>query len=143
MDGQKETLAQILKGEYVGIDSYQNYLNRLHDPAIRQDLERHEQDLRDMVTELESHLRDNYGKAAEDAGMMGRMAEFQNQIRLMGDPDDSRILAVMYDGMRMGVEQTEAELPKLEGEARRIVSKHLQRNRRILEEVDHYRKQMH
>lgn len=138
-DQQMMALQKILKGEYVGVDSYQKFLNRLHDNEIRRDLERHEQDLRDMITELTSHLRDQYNFAPEGPGWMGMMADIQSKMQTIGNPDDQKIIDHIYDGVKMGIDQTEQELAKLQGESRKIVEKHLERNKRILEEVDRYR----
>lgn len=142
-DEEAESLQKVLKGEYMGIDAYQTYLNKLHNDFIRHDLERHEMDLRRMATELESFIRDRYNGAPGGSGLAGEMAGIQASFHLRGDPSDPKVLDAMYEGVKMGVDQTEKVLAHLDDESRELVEKHLEKNKRMLKEIDHFRMELH
>ncbi len=140
---QAQSLCKILKGEYMGIDAYQKYLSRLHDPAIRVNLERHQLGMRQMVSELESYLRNAGVDPPAGPGWTGLVGQAHLALGLRGEPDDRTVLDAVYHGMKLGVDQTDAELDILDGSAKEIAAKHLQRNKDYLEEVVRYRNLLH
>lgn len=141
MNSTTDILGQVLQGEYMGVDSFQKGLNRLKDDEVRHDLEQCESEMREMVTELSSHMRDMGVPAPEDSGLMGFLAGIPETVKILSAPDDSTVLDEIYAGMEMGVGQTEKVLLGLQGDSRSLVEKHLDRNRSILRQVDRIRRE--
>lgn len=137
-----ETMNHLLQGAYIGIDSYNRYLNHIDDYDLRHRLEKQELLHQRIAHELSSHIRDLGGIPAENAGLKGTMANFIVNLHLAGNRSAFEILNLIADGLRAAIDKLERAAMKLEGDSKALVEKHLIQDRAMYREIEEYKRRL-
>ncbi len=135
-----ETLNHLLQGAFIGIDSYNRYLNHVEDYDLRHRLEKQELLHRRIAHELASHIRDLGGEPSDSAGFKGNMANLMNNLHLTGSRSTFEILDMVSDGLKMAIDSLEQAAMELDGDSRALVEKHLTQDRVMFREIEEYKR---
>lgn len=145
MDNVNQEIAilnNLLQGAYIGIDSYSKCINRIRNKDIRHRLEHEELEQKEIAMELASRIRDLGGTPKESAGAKGTMASFMGSLKLAENEDTIAILDILTNGVKMEIQSNERAAAALDGPSKLMVEKHLNENRKSLENIGDIRNGM-
>ena len=77
----EEELNAYLKGEYMAIKSYQDFIERTKDPSIRQKLQSIRQDHERHAVRISERISNLGGRPVKGAGFMGIMSDIRNLMK--------------------------------------------------------------
>jgi bacterioferritin len=125
-----------LKGEFMGIHSYEHYIQQVSDPTIKKELQRIQQEHKTHATKIAERIQDLGGKAVEDNGVMLSIRE--SMMNLKGFPDTaSGILKDAIDGQKKGMKMVE-EIVRgdIDLESRQLVEENLNEDREHINQLN-------
>ena len=123
-----------LKGEFMGIHSYEHYIQKVEDPTIKTELQRIQREHKEHAAKTAERIQDLGGKAVNDNGVMLSMRE--GMMKLKGTPDTvDEILLSAIKGQEIGMKMTE-EIVRgdLDTESKQLVAENLDQDR---EHINH------
>ena len=123
-----------LKGEFMGIHSYEQYIQQVTDPTIKTELQRIQREHKEHAAKTAERIQDLGGKAVNDNGIMLSMRE--GMMKLKGTPDTvDEILLSAIKGQEIGMKMTE-EIVRgdLDPESKQLVAENLDQDR---EHINH------
>ncbi|MBT2214702.1 DUF2383 domain-containing protein [Virgibacillus dakarensis] len=129
-------LNEYLRGEYMGIHSYEHYIKNAQDPDIKAVLQQIQQDHKQHAAKIAERIQNLGGKADEDNGFMGSVSEAM--MNLKGFPDETKeILKGAIKGQQMGIQTTEKIVRgDLDPESQQIVENNLSEDRAHIEQLN-------
>jgi bacterioferritin len=68
-------LNTFLKGHYMGIHAYDDYIEKTDDPVLKRKLQEIQQDHKQHAIKVAERIQNLGGKPVDDVGLMGSMAE--------------------------------------------------------------------
>ena len=118
-----------LKGEYMAIKAYDNFINRIKEPAMRLELQKIQKDHKQHAVKVSGRIRDLGGTPAKGPGLMGTMADMKNLLKRNSD-DTKFILQDANNGEYRGIKMAE-EVVKgdLDAESLKLVKGLLEEDR--------------
>ncbi|KPH76656.1 DUF2383 domain-containing protein [Oceanobacillus caeni] len=125
-----------LKGEFMGIHSYEHYIQQVSDPEIKKELQRIQQEHKNHATKIAERIQNLGGKAVEDNGIMLSIRE--GMMNLKGFPDTvEEILKEAIDGQEKGLKMAE-EIVRgdIDLESRQIVEENLNEDREHINQLN-------
>ncbi|MDR7869448.1 MAG: PA2169 family four-helix-bundle protein [Tissierellaceae bacterium] len=136
MDKSKETtkaLNELLQGEYMAVESFNNFISRVDDNNIKNGLQDIQKQHRQNIDVLASYIQNIGGKPDENLGLKGKMAELKMNMDLVkSSPKD--IIKEAIEGETKGIEMTEKILRgNLDDESRNITGQILENDRNSIE----------
>lgn len=137
-DKQVHILNDILEETYLGIDSYNKYLNHIDDSDLRHKLESQEKAYRDNASQLASHIRNLGGNPKDNPGLRGVVSTAVNTMRLAGEDKTVKSLEMVKDTLQNAIDTKEDFLNELSGDTRQLVDSQLQTDKAFLSEIDSY-----
>lgn len=123
-----------LKGEFMGIHSYEQYIQQVTDPTIKTELQRIQREHKEHAAKTAERIQDLGGKAVNDNGVMLSMRE--GMMKLKGTPDTvDEILLSAIKGQEIGMKMTE-EIVRgdLDPESKQLIAENLDQDR---EHINH------
>ncbi|WP_085993106.1 ferritin-like domain-containing protein [Oceanobacillus senegalensis] len=114
-----------LKGEFMGIHSYEHYIQHATDPDIKTVLQRIQREHKEHAAKIAERIQNLGGKAVDDNGTILSIRE--GMLKLKGVPDTTEdILRNAIKGQEMGMKMTE-EIVRgdLDGESKQLVAENL------------------
>ena len=123
-----------LKGEFMGIHSYEQYIQQVTDPTIKTELQRIQREHKEHAAKTAERIQDLGGKAVNDNRIMLSMRE--GMMKLKGTPDTvDEILLSAIKGQEIGMKMTE-EIVRgdLDPESKQLVAENLDQDR---EHINH------
>lgn len=130
-----EELNTLLRGTYMGIRSFEHYIQKLDDDEIKKHFQSMQQDTKQNAQKIAEQIQNLGGVPADDEGVSGSMHSFMHNIML---PDDTRkIIDDALKGMnKYGVQYSE-ELVKgdLDPESKQIAEEVIDTSRRHVEQL--------
>ena len=130
-----EELNTLLRGTYMGIRSFEHYIQKLDDDEIKKHFQSMQQDTKQNAQKIAEQIQNLGGVPADDEGVSGSMHSFMHNIML---PDDTRkIIDDALKGMnKYGVQYSE-ELVKgdLDPESKLIAEEVIDTSRRHVEQL--------
>jgi len=118
-----------LKGEYMAIKSYEDFIERTKDQNVKQELQSIQQDHKQHAAKVTERINNLGGKPVKGAGLMGKMSDVKNLIKRNSD-DTKFILKDAERGESRGVQMAE-EIVKgdLDPESQKLINDILNEDR--------------
>ncbi len=122
-------LNNVLKGNYMAIDSYDRYIEHVQDPNIKTVLQQIQQDHKESAARISERIQNLGGDPVNGVGIIGTISEtFQT---LTGTPEDTaRLIQDACNGESMGIQKTEQIAAQLDPTSRALVTEILERDRK-------------
>lgn len=80
-----------LKGEYMAIDSYEKYIEKLHTPQAKEDMNSILKDHKEHAHMISERIKQLGGNPVQSVGISGKMGELMNSIKNIGPRSDEEI----------------------------------------------------
>ncbi|WMM25649.1 DUF2383 domain-containing protein [Tissierella sp. MB52-C2] len=139
MDNNLETiksLNELLQGEYMAIESFNNFISRLEDEKMRKSFQDIQKQHRENVEILANYIQNIGGQPDENLGMKGKMGDIMLNMELGPDSIDNEIIKKAIEGETKGVNMAEKVLRgKLDEKSRDIAGEILENDRRSIEKL--------
>ncbi|WP_231686775.1 DUF2383 domain-containing protein [Bacillus sp. JCM 19034] len=132
-----EELNTLLRGTYMGIRSFEHYIQELDKTELRQEFQTMQQELKHSAAKLAERIQDLGGMPADSEGITGSMHSFMHKVML---PDDAnKIIEDAIKGIdHYGVEYSEEMVRgDLDETSKKMVKEVLDTNRRHVEKLQH------
>jgi uncharacterized protein (TIGR02284 family) len=113
MTDNKETmksLNQLLQGEYMAVESFNNFISKLEDENVKQGFKEVQKQHRENIDKLASYIQDIGGRAEENLGMKGIMGDIKINMDIGFDADTVEIIEKAVEGETKGVNMAEKVL---------------------------------
>lgn len=139
MDKNKETikvLNELLQGEYMAVESFNNFISRVEDDRIKIGLQDVQKQHRENIDILANYIQNIGGQADENLGMKGKMAELKLNLDLIKSNDED-IIKEAIEGETNGIEMTEKILRgNLDDKSRDLTGKILANDRKSIDKLN-------
>ncbi|WP_068676075.1 ferritin-like domain-containing protein [Oceanobacillus sp. Castelsardo] len=125
-----------LKGEYMAIHSYEQFIEQVTEPSVRTELQRIQQEHKEHAAKIAERIQDLGGRAVNDNGV--RLSMMEGMMRLKGTPDTvDGILKNAIKGQEMGMQKTE-EIVRgdLDPESKKMVAENLDEDREHINQLN-------
>lgn len=130
-------LNTFLKGEHMGIDAYEKFINKVDDENIKNQLQDIQKDHRKHAEKIAERIQDLGGKAKNGVGLTGKIAEAASNIKNIGKKDDISILKQAYDGEDLGIKMaTEVVKGDLDNDSAKLIRDILSEDRNHLDKLN-------
>ncbi len=131
-----EALNQFLQGEYMAVESFNNFISRLEDENAKQTFQEVQKQHRENIDKLASYIQDIGGKPDENLGMKGKMGEMKLNMDLGSRTDANEIIKKAIEGETKGVNMAEKVLRgDLDERSRDIAGEILHKDRKSIEKI--------
>lgn len=101
-----ELLSQMFKNVNMGKDSTLNLMEKVQDPALKEDMTQQLNDYEGMIGKINEHLQTLGAKAKEENFMTKMSAKVGTAFNTMMDDSPSHIADMMIQGSTMGMTDT-------------------------------------
>ena len=140
MTDNKETiksLNQLLQGEYMAVESFNNFISKLEDENVKQTFKDVQKQHRENIDKLASYIQDIGGRAEENLGMKGIMGDIKINMDIGSDADTVEIIEKAIQGETQGVNMAEKVLRgDLDEKSRDIAGEILHKDRMSIEKLE-------
>lgn len=104
-----------LKGEYMAVKAYDSFMERMKDPAMKEELRNIQRDHMKHVAKVSERISKLGGNPVKGAGLMGTMSDMKNLIKR--NSDDTKLILKdagkgEYRGVRMAEEIVKGDLDR-------------------------------
>jgi bacterioferritin len=133
-----EELNTLLRGTYMGIRSYEHYIQKVKDEELKQVFQSMQQDVKLNAQKLSQRIQDLGGVPADGEGFSGSMHSFIHNVML--SDDTTEIIEDALKGLdQYGVHYSE-ELVRgdLDAKSRQVAEEVIDTSRRQIEQLRHY-----
>ena len=131
-----KSLNELLQGEYMAVESFNNFIFRLEDGNARDVFQDIQKQHRENIDKLASYIQDIGGQPDENLGIKGKMADIKINMDLGSKVDDVEIIEKAIEGETQGVNMAEKVLRgNLEDKSRDIAGEILQKDRRSIDKL--------
>ncbi|MFS8501754.1 MAG: DUF2383 domain-containing protein [Caldicoprobacter sp.] len=131
-----KSLNQLLQGEYMAVESFNNFLSRLDEENVRQVFKEVQKQHRENISRLASYIQDIGGKPEENLGLKRKMGEIKINMDLGSHPDTAKIIEKAIEGETQGVNMAEKVLRgNLDDRSRDVVGEILNNDRKSIEKL--------
>jgi bacterioferritin len=133
-----EELNTLLRGTYMGIRSFEHYIQKVEDEDLKTVFQSMQQDVKQNAQKLAQRIQNLGGVPADSEGFSGSMHSFMHNVML---PDDTH--EIIEDALKgldhYGVQYSE-ELVRgdLDSQSRQLAEDVIDTSRRQIEELRHY-----
>ena len=138
MDRDKDSikvLNELLQGEYMAVESFNNFISRVEDDRIKNGLQDVQKQHRENIDMLASYIQNIGGKPDENLGMKGKMAEFKMNMDL-SKLDNKDLIKEAIEGETKGIEMTEKILRgNLDDKSRDLTGEILANDRKSIDKL--------
>ena len=125
-----KVLNELLQGEYMAVESFNNFISRIEDEKIKKEFQEIQQQHRSNIQKLATHIQNMGGQPDENLGIKGKMGDMKVSMDLGFKTDDSEILKKAIEGETRGVNMAEKILRgNLDDKSRDLVGEILQKDR--------------
>jgi len=130
-----KSLNELLQGEYMAIESFNNFINRLEDENIRTTFQDIQKQHRKNTETLANYIQNVGGRPDENLGMKGKMGDIMLNMEL-GSSLDYEVIEKAIDGETKGVNMAEKVLRgNLDNESRNVAGEILQYDRESIKKL--------
>jgi len=139
LDNNTETiksLNELLQGEYMAVDSFNNFISRLEDENVKKTFQEVQKQHRENIDKLASYIQYIEGQPDENLGMKGKMGEMMLNMDLGSSSDMEEIVKKAIEGETKGVNMAEKVLRgDLDDRSRDIAGEILEKDRKSIEKL--------
>lgn len=123
-----DELNTFLEGNYMAIHAYDQYIHHMDDDMIKRQLQQIQQQHKQHAALIAERIQNLGGKPVHDVGMMGKMAEFMQQMK--STTDREHILKDALVGEQRGIKTSQELMEQdLDQESLQLVESILNRDR--------------
>ncbi len=128
-------LNEFLKGQYMGINSYEHYIEKLEDERIKEQFQTIQQGHKQHAMRVATRIQDLGGTPVDDEGVVKSVQGFINQLNL---PDTSEgLIQGALKGEAMGIAASEKIVRgDLDPESRQLIEEILDHDRQHIFELN-------
>ncbi len=132
-----KSLNELLQGEYMAVESFNNFISKLEDQNARNCFKEVQQQHRQNINKLANYIQDIGGKPDENLGMKGKMADIKMNMDLGSKADASKIVEKAIEGETQGVNMAEKVLRgNLDDKSRDVAGDILENDRKSIEKLN-------
>lgn len=130
-----EELNTLLRGQYMGIRSFEHYIQKTEDGGLKKEFQTMQQEMKDNAQQIATRIQDLGGVPADDEGVTGSMHSFMHKLMT---PNDHR---EMIEDALKGIDQygihysTELVKGDLDPESAQMVREVIDDSRRHAEQL--------
>lgn len=139
MSNNSETikaLNELLQGEYMAVDSFNNFISRLEDENAKKTFQEVQKQHRENIDKLARYIQSIGGQPDENLGMKGTMGEMMLNMKLGPETDSDEIIEKAIEGETKGVNMAEKVLRgDLDDRSRDIAGEILEKDRKSIEKL--------
>ncbi len=139
MSNNSETikaLNELLQGEYMAVDSFNNFISRLEDENVKKIFQEVQKQHRENIDKLASYIQSIGGQPDENLGMKGSMGEMMLDMELGSESNLDEIIEKAIEGETKGVNMAEKVLRgDLDDRSRDIAGEILEKDRKSIEKL--------
>lgn len=130
------SLNELLQGEYMAIESFNNFINRLEDNKNKTTFQNIQKQHRKNTEILASYIQNVGGRPDENLGMKGTMGDIKLNMEL-GSSFDHEVISKAIEGETKGVNMAEKVLRgNLDNESRNVAGEILQYDRESIKKLE-------
>lgn len=131
-----KTLNNFLKGQFMGIHAYEQYIQKITDQETKQKFQRIQQELKDDAAKVAKRIQNLGGTPVHDEGLVGSI---QGSIHNLMIPDQlDGIVEDAIKGENMGIHKTEELIDdELDEESLRLIKELLNKDREHIQMLQH------
>lgn len=136
-----KSLNELLQGEYMAVESFNNFISRLDDEGIKKVFQEVQKQHRENIDKLASYIQDIGGQPDENLGMKGKMGDVKLNMDLGSSSDSEEIVKKAVEGETQGVNMAEKVLRgDLDDRSRDIAGEILEKDRRSIDKLKNLNK---
>ncbi|MCQ4925284.1 PA2169 family four-helix-bundle protein [Tissierella carlieri] len=136
-----KSLNELLQGEYMAVESFNNFISRLDDEGIKKVFQEVQKQHRENIDKLASYIQDIGGQPNENLGMKGKMGDVKLNMDLGSSPDSEEIVKKAIEGETQGINMAEKVLRgDLDDRSRDIAGEILEKDRRSIDKLKNLNK---
>lgn len=137
-----KALNELLQGEYMAVESFNNFISRIDDEKIKREVQGIQQQHRSNIEKLAVYIQNMGGQPDENLGFKGKMGDLKVNMDLGFKTDDAEIIKKAIEGETRGVNMAEKILRgNLDDESRDLVGEILQKDRMAIRKLKNLVKQ--
>jgi len=130
-----KSLNELLQGEYMAIESFNNFINRVEEENIKTAFQDIQKQHRKNTETLASYIQNIGGRPDENLGIKGKMGDIMLNMEL-GSSLDYEVIKKAIDGETKGVNMAEKVLRgNLDNESRNVAGEILQHDRESIKKL--------
>jgi len=131
-----ESLNQLLQGEYMAVESFNNFISKLKEESVKQAFQEVQKQHRENIDKLASYIQDIGGRPEENLGMKGKMGDIKISMDLGSDANTAEIIGKAIEGETQGVNMAEKVLRgDLDERSRDITGEIRHKDRKSIEKL--------
>lgn len=135
-DEKIKSLNKLLQGEYMAIESFNNFINRVKDENIKTNFQDVQKQHRKNAETLASYIQNSGGRAEENLGLKGIFGDIMLNMEL-GSSIDYEVVKKAIEGETKGVNMAEKVLRgNLDDDSRNIAGDVLQNDRESIKRLE-------
>lgn len=96
-------LNAVLKGEYMAIDNYENFIQKATDPHVKAELERIQKDHKYHTILIAERIHQLGGHPINGVDIRGKIAETVSILKNVRNKKDIELIVEAYEGENMGI----------------------------------------
>lgn len=131
-----KSLNQLLQGEYMAVESFNNFIAKVEDDRVKQQFQEVQQHHRDNINTLATYIQNIGGRPEENLGLKGTMGQMRVSMDLGKKTDTKELVAKAIEGETKGVNMAEKVLRgRLDDKSRDIAGEVLHQDRACLDKL--------
>lgn len=131
-----QSLNQLLQGEYMAVESFNNFISKLADANVKKTFQEVQQQHRENIEKLAGYIQEIGGRPEENLGMKGIMGDMKINMDLGSDATTADIIAKAIEGETKGVNMAEKVLRgNLDDKSRDIAGEVLHKDRKSIDKL--------
>jgi len=131
-----KALNELLQGEYMAVESFNNFISRTKNEKLKRELQEVQQQHRSNIEKLATYIQNLGGQPDENLGMKGKMGDLKVNMDLGFKTDDNEIIKKVIEGEIKGVNMAEKVLRgNLDDKSRDLVGEVLKKDRNAIDKL--------
>lgn len=100
-----KTLNDFLKGQYMGIHAYEDYIQKISDAQMKQELQNIQQELKKDASKVAERIQNLGGTPVDSEGIVGSIQGYIHHFTIPNDP--SEMIEDAINGENKGIQMAE------------------------------------
>ncbi|MBU5427717.1 PA2169 family four-helix-bundle protein [Tissierella pigra] len=131
-----KSLNGLLQGEYMAVESFNNFISRLDDDSVKNVFQEVQKQHRENIHKLANYIQDIGGQPDENLGMKGTMGEIKLNMDLGSSSDTEEVVKKAIEGETKGINMAEKVLRgDLDDKSRDMAGEILEKDRKSIEKL--------
>lgn len=131
-----KSLNGLLQGEYMAVESFNNFISRLDDDSAKNVFQEVQKQHRENIHKLANYIQDIGGQPEENLGMKGTMGEIKLNMDLGSSSDTEEVVKKAIEGETKGINMAEKVLRgDLDDKSRDMAGEILEKDRKSIEKL--------